>query len=247
MPLVAWALRNFRLAEEHWNLVWQNWATICIQLRNFRLAEEHWNCAISLGVSLHKCDWGIFGSLKSTETSNIFQHALKKIQLRNFRLAEEHWNTTVPSGTCDKSGDWGIFGSLKSTETGTSKTCQIQHCALRNFRLAEEHWNITYKKNVLSYSTIEEFSARWRALKPWLFYTTNCQFFHWGIFGSLKSTETAYSQAPACMSPTLRNFRLAEEHWNLTITPKKKSTALLRNFRLAEEHWNLSLIRCLLP
>ena len=94
----------------------------CGKLRNFRLAEEHWNMILLAWTSKRHYDWGIFGSLKSTETSmKLSRYSLSSNRLRNFRLAEEHWNVVHVPVTIATYLNWGIFGSLKSTETlGTS-------------------------------------------------------------------------------------------------------------------------------
>ena len=159
--------------------------------------------------------------------------------LRNFRLAEEHWNICAKNALRSLQTHWGIFGSLKSTETERHNNKNNRNCALRNFRLAEEHWNARWWCWSYWSRCIEEFSARWRALKP-ICIKNSCAFTaHWGIFGSLKSTETFMSVDPFFANIALRNFRLAEEHWNTDIRFCRCSGFILRNFRLAEEHWNL--------
>ena len=88
-------------------------------------------------------------------------------KLRNFRLAEEHWNRNIVTHPSTKKWNWGIFGSLKSTET-----VLMDIFTLRVIR-------------------IEEFSARWRALKHCKRIILAIFEQNWGIFGSLKSTETS--------------------------------------------------------
>ena len=110
-------------------------------LRNFRLAEEHWNSLHLRPRRLAHYNWGIFGSLKSTET---------------FLLL----------GALTHPSHWGIFGSLKSTETSRAHGAVCFGCL------------------------------------------------YWGIFGSLKSTETVFPEPKESYMLKLRNFRLAEEHWN---------------------------------
>ena len=231
-------LRNFRLAEEHWNTRSKQSCSMKLWLRNFRLAEEHWNYASATSSSEIRENWGIFGSLKSTETSIfISTHELREnwgifgslkstetlvagatgatdSRLRNFRLAEEHWNNKKKQIPPLAGFDWGIFGSLKSTETGHRRDQHrvgvalrnfrlaeehwnliwqgwVTLCVkLRNFRLAEEHWNLTMPRCVTRLRNIEEFSARWRALKRVALPLPAPLPDHWGIFGSLKSTET---------------------------------------------------------
>ena len=126
-------------------------------------------------------NWGIFGSLKSTETwsSSRFQSCWGR--LRNFRLAEEHWNATESSV------------SEFSTE-------------LRNFRLAEEHWNLVRAFDVDIHTIIEEFSARWRALKRCDVHLWRNDPTHWGIFGSLKSTETVARKKTFRLSVSIEEF-----------------------------------------
>ena len=162
-------LRNFRLAEEHWNVDADRLTFHALPLRNFRLAEEHWN--LSAITSLYHCS-----------------------VLRNFRLAEEHWNTLV---------------AFIKRAIGRG---------LRNFRLAEEHWNFTITRCV----------TRFR--------------YYWGIFGSLKSTETAPNIAPAILPMLYWGiFGSLKSTETSTLTALPCTTIIgLRNFRLAEEHWNRS-------
>jgi hypothetical protein len=281
-------------------------------LRNFRLAEEHWNAVLDCGGRDGEVDWGIFGSLKSTETHALVERLADPALLRNFRLAEEHWNEDVESGigvliklrnfrlaeehwnsmptpmraksapieefsarwralkrsfqraASTRSPHWGIFGSLKSTETLRMPAvrsrarsieefsarwralkqllAEIIHIAdaeLRNFRLAEEHWNnCACALRRRAARNIEEFSARWRALKRHNRVVADVRRPDWGIFGSLKSTETQRRCAAGGLGGRLRNFRLAEEHWNTECAAASSPQAQLRNFRLAEEHWN---------
>jgi len=157
-------------------------------LRNFRLAEEHWNY--------------------NPNTVAVFPFSL-----RNFRLAEEHWNQTRSAARSARWSNWGIFGSLKSTET--LKTLVLSK-GLQYIEEFSARWRALKRslfRMMVTGFFIEEFSARWRALKH--------QSGEMSISGYI--IEEFSARWRALKLPTdvrqvvnlqLRNFRLAEEHWN---------------------------------
>jgi len=87
------------------------------------------------------------------------------VWLRNFRLAEEHWNSRRWYDRDCIASYWGIFGSLKSTETSAiiqqlNKIVNIEEFSAR-WRALKQVRRFVARKDTF----IEEFSARWRALK----------------------------------------------------------------------------------
>ena len=166
-------------------------------------------------------NWGIFGSLKSTETINPSGADELKRPLRNFRLAEEHWNMELwftgkrEDGIEEFSARWRAL--KRNIRNVSCCTCSLieefsarwralklpaeiltPHFPnrLRNFRLAEEHWNIwdTYSDRLLAYYW-GIFGSLKSTETPYSSRFVN-SVFHWGIFGSLKSTETSTGEIP---------------------------------------------------